>query len=115
MDTAINVAVEFPKMTWLVEILASNPKVDVNIVNECDCSPLTTCIRKKNLKALSILGERPDLKVRDFDRQLANQFNITLENYIKPNKNFFKDKAHLRTKKEAVITDVSLESIMVEA
>lgn len=115
MDTAINVAVEFPKMTWLVEILVSNPKVDVNIVNECDCSPLTTCIRKKNLKALSILGQRPDLKVRDFDRQLANQFNITLENYIKPNKNFFKDKALQRTKKEVVLKDVSLESIMVEA
>ena len=103
MDTVINVAVEFPKMTWLVEILASNRKVDVNIVNECDCSPLTTCIRKKNLKALEILGKRPDLIVRDFDKKLAVQANINLKDYIKPTEDIFNTHVH------------SLEEIMIEA
>lgn len=34
LDTAINIAAEKPKMNWIVKALASNPNVDINVVND---------------------------------------------------------------------------------
>lgn len=107
-DTALNVAVEFPRMVWLVKILLAKREVDVNIVNECDCAPLTTCIRKKNFKALELLGKRPDLIVREVDKKLANSLGIDLREYIKPTESIFDDE-------ETSESEHSLESIMVGA
>jgi hypothetical protein len=88
-DTAINIACEYPKMAWIVSAFASKKNVDVNILNDLGCTTLAQCIVSKNLEALKIIGQRPDLKVKDEDKKLAAANNINLDDYIKPNENIF--------------------------
>lgn len=88
-DTAINIACEYPKMLWIVKALASKKNVDINIVNDFECAALGDCIRNKNLEALKIIGQRPDVKVREADKKLAKSYNINLNEYIKPNEAIF--------------------------
>ena len=33
-----------------------------------------------------MIGQRPDVKVRDADKKLAKSYDINLDEYIKPNK-----------------------------
>ena len=88
-DTAINIACEYPKMLWIVEALASKKSVDINIVNDFECAALGDCIRNKNLEALTIIGKRPDVKVREEDKKLAKSYGINLGDYIKPDEGIF--------------------------
>ena len=83
-DTAINIACTNPNMLWIVKKLAKNPKVDVNHVNDIEWAALGNAIRKRNLEALKVIGKRPDLEVRDKDRELAEKLGIDLKKYIKP-------------------------------
>ena len=84
-DTAINIACEYPKMVWIVKALASKKNVDINVINDFECAALGDCIRNKNLEALKVIGQRPDVKVREEDKKLAKSFGINLDEYIKPN------------------------------
>ena len=88
-DTAINIACEYPKMLWVVKALASKRNVDINIVNDFECAALGDCIRNKNLEALKVIGQRPDVKVRKEDKALAKEMDINLDEYIKPNEAIF--------------------------
>ena len=88
-DTAINIACEYPKMLWIVKALASRKDVDINVVNDFECAALGDCIRNKNFEALKVIGQRPDVKVRDEDKKLAKSFGIDLKEYIKPNDAIF--------------------------
>lgn len=88
-DTAINIACEYPKMLWIVKALASKKEVDINIVNDFECAALGDCIRNKNLEALKVIGQRPDVKVREEDKKLAKTYGIDLKEYIKPNEAIF--------------------------
>jgi hypothetical protein len=88
-DTAINIACEYPKMLWIVKALASKKSVDINIVNDFECAALGDCIRNKNLEALKVIGQRPDVKVREEDKKLAKTYGIDLKEYIKPNEAIF--------------------------
>ena len=105
-DTAINIACEYPKMLWIVKALASNKKVDINIVNDFECAALGDCIRNKNIEALKIIGQRPDVKVREEDKKLAKSYGINLSDYIKPNEAIFgsfkfEDTDEVKTKVES--------------
>jgi hypothetical protein len=84
MDTPINVAVTIPQYNWLVEILANNPSIDVNHVNDWDNTALGAAIDAENFDAVRILARRPDLMVRDSDRQKETliSHNINLDNVI---------------------------------
>ena len=84
LDTAINIASEKPKMNWIVKALASNPNVDINVVNDFNRAALGNAIAKHNVEAIKILGKRPDLIIRDEDKALAKKENINLEKYIAP-------------------------------
>jgi hypothetical protein len=88
-DTAINIACEYPKMLWIVKALASKKSVDINIVNDFECAALGDCIRNKNLEALKVIGQRPDVKIREEDKKLAKTYGIDLKEYIKPNEAIF--------------------------
>jgi hypothetical protein len=92
-DTAINVACEFPSEVWAVKALASKKNVDINVVNDFGCAALGQCIVNNNLEALKIIGQRPDLKVREEDKKLAKSYKIDLKEYIKPNEDVFKEEA----------------------
>lgn len=92
-DTSINVACEYPKMAWIVKELVKKPNVDINVINDFECAALANAIRSRNLEALKALGERPDLKIRKEDSDLAKTVGIKLEDYIKPNKDIFKNLA----------------------
>ena len=83
-DPAINVAAEKPYLLWVVEKLSSNPRVNVNIINDYNCSPFTNALRKKNFDAAKILGKRPDLIVREEDKTLAKELGVDLKDFIHP-------------------------------
>ena len=78
-------------MTWLVEMLVKNRKTDINQVSLFECTALTNCLKNDNRKSLAILGQRPDIKVREIDRIVAKEMGIKLEDYLKPNENIFDD------------------------
>ena len=96
-DTAINVACEFPSQVWVVKILAAKKNVNVNNVNDFGCAALGQCIVNNNLEALKIIGQRPDLKVREEDKKLAKSCKIDLKEYIKPNEDIFNDNVEVET------------------
>lgn len=92
-DTAINMACEFPSMVWVTNTLVSNKNVDVNVVNDFGESALGNCLKHNNLEALKLIGQRPDLVVREEDEKLAKANGINLKDYIKPNKSIFKEES----------------------
>ena len=92
-DVAINSACQFPSTLWVVKKLASMRNVDVNVINDFKYGALGTCIIENNIAALQIIGQRPDLVVREEDIKLAKERNINLEEYIKPNPSIFNDDA----------------------
>ena len=81
LDTAINIACEYPKMLWVVKALASKKSVDVNIINDFDCSALTNAIRNKNTEAIKIIAKRKDLEVREYDLKMADKYGIDLAKF----------------------------------
>lgn len=83
-DTAINIACTNPNMLWLVKKLSAMKGINVNCVNDIGWSALGNALRHKNVDAVKILGKRPDLEVRDKDRELAKKMGIELDKYIKP-------------------------------
>ena len=85
-DSAINVAAEFPNLLWVVEKLVENPRVNVNVINDINCSALTNAIRRNNVQAIRVLGTRPDLIIRKEDKEMAKKMNINLSDFIKPKK-----------------------------
>ena len=95
-DTAINLASEWPKALWVVRLLASNMNVDPNCVNDIGYTSVGNAIRRNNLEALKVLGQRPDLKISADDKKEAKKNGINLSDYIKPNKDIFKKKVEVR-------------------
>jgi hypothetical protein len=54
-------------------------------------SPVAICITSKNLDILRELGKRPDLVLRDEDKQLAKNNGINLNEFIKPDNSLLDD------------------------
>ena len=90
-DTALTIVCDHEKMKWIAKKLIANPNVDVNQTNEFMFSPLSICLNAKNFDILAELGKRPDLQVREEDRQLAKNLGIDLNEYIKPDESFLED------------------------
>ena len=84
LDTPVNVAAEEPHRLWILEKLLAKPSVNVNVANDFNCTALGTAIRFKNLKALELIGKRPDVVVREEDKEMAKEYGINLNDYIKP-------------------------------
>lgn len=80
-DTAIMIACEYPKCLWIVEALASNEDVNINLINDSDCSALTNAIINKNIEAIEILAKRKDLEVTVSDLELADKNGIDLAKF----------------------------------
>jgi hypothetical protein len=111
-DCALNTACEYPNEVWIVKELVSNKNVDVNVINDFDCSALANCIRNNNLEALKVLGQRPDLKIRKEDKSLAKEFGINLDEYIKPTDSIF---GKYTTEKVAFAEEEELELELTRA
>lgn len=82
LDTCLIVACSKPSLLWVAERLIDNPAVNVNIVNDFNCTALTTAIRKNLTQAIEMLLRRPDLVVREEDVILANELGINLTSMI---------------------------------
>ena len=80
-DTAIMIACEYPKCLWIVEALASNEDVNINLINDFDCSVLTDAIRNRNAQAIEALAKRKDLVVRPCDLEMADKYGIDLAKF----------------------------------
>ena len=52
---------------------------------------MAICINHKNLEILAELGKRPDLQLREEDKQLAKNSGINLDEYIKPDNSLLDD------------------------
>jgi len=83
-DTLINIACTKPNMNWLVRKLVEREDINVNCVNDLGWSALGNAIRKNNIEAVKLLCKRPDLEIREKDRELAKNKKIALDKYIKP-------------------------------
>jgi ankyrin repeat protein len=88
-DTIINIACVNPNMLWMVEKLVKNKDIDINHVNDLGYAALGEAIRHENLKALELLGKRPDLKVLDKEKEIAKKKGIDLNKYLKPSDSIF--------------------------
>ena len=80
-DTAINIACEYPNLLWVVEELVKKENVNPNIINDWDCTALTTAIHWKNIEAIKILATRKDVIVRSTDLEEANKVGIDLTEF----------------------------------
>lgn len=106
-DTAVNIACCNENMLWLVKKLVSDKNVDINCVNDTGHTAFGEAIRHDNLKALEIVGQRPDIKLSDKDKDLAKKKGIDLSKYLKPTDSIFKEKkAEVKTTNETVVTEV---------
>ena len=79
--TAIMIACEYPKCLWIVKALASNEDVNINLINDFDCSALTNAIRNRNAQAIEILAKRKDLVVRPCDLEMADKYGFILDRF----------------------------------
>jgi len=84
LDTLINIAAMNPNMLWLLQYLTAMPEVDPNKVNDVDSTAFGNAIRNRNFEGAKILGRRPDLLVRDFDRAEAKEQGINIDDLINP-------------------------------
>lgn len=80
-DTAIMIACEYPKCLWIVDALAKNEEVNINGINDFDCSALTNAIRNQNTEAIKIIAKRKDLEVREYDLEVADKYGIDLAKF----------------------------------
>ena len=89
-DTALHVCCQNPELLWAMNLLLENKDINVNIVNDFNCTPLGSAILKNNIKAIEILAQRNDVVVREEDYELAANKNINLDKYFsKDRKNPF--------------------------
>ena len=102
-DTIINIACVNPNMLWMVEKLVKNKDIDINHVNDLGYAALGEAIRHENLKALELLGKRPDLKVLDKEKEIAKKKGIDLNKYLKPSESIFETP---KEKEETVTSEV---------
>lgn len=110
LDTALHTACLKSDLNWVVDRLISKEDVNVNIINDWNCSPLGTAICSKNIEAIKMLGQRKDLNVRDEDFELANEYGIDLKGILG---SVLKEKSHVV---ETVNNEVnSLEKLFMEA
>ena len=107
-DTALTIACEFKNQAWVVKNLVARKDIDVNVVNDVDCSALTNCIKCGNLEALKALGKRPDLVVREIDKNLARAHKIKLSEYIKPTDSVFESSEKSFTPSESLEYEFSV-------
>ena len=82
LDSAIHVACDRRELLWVCEKLVANPNVNLNIVNDINCTALGCALRFKNIDALRLLNQRRDLVVREEDYELAERVGINLNDYI---------------------------------
>ena len=80
-DTAINIACEYPNLLWVVEEFVKKENVNPNIINDLDCTALTTAIHWKNIEAIKILATRKDVIVRPTDLEEADKVGIDLAEF----------------------------------
>ena len=80
-DTAINIACGYPKLIWVVEKLANKKDVNPNVINDSDCTALTTAIHWKNIEAIKILATRKDVIVRPTDLEEADIVGVDLADF----------------------------------
>lgn len=82
LSTALIISCEKSKGFWITERLLKNPNVNVNIVDDINCTALGTAIRKKNLDAIRLLARREDIVVRQRDLDLAEMSKIDLSKFF---------------------------------
>ena len=77
-DTALKIACEFFKTTWIVKELVKNPLVNVNVTNDQGQTPLYAAIENGNIESVDALCSRVDLNITDKERKLAEKLGVTL-------------------------------------
>lgn len=81
-DSVVNIAANSPMCFDFFNELVHNPEVDINIVNDFNCSALGQAIRVQNIEAIKLLAQRPDFKIREEDNILAENFKVDLKSIV---------------------------------
>lgn len=82
LDTAVNIACQYAQTTWIAEKLIANPRVNINVVNDFNCSALGCAIYGSNMAAIKLLAQREDFVVREDDKELANTKGVNLNEVL---------------------------------
>lgn len=78
-DTPIHITTSHDCLFWVFERLMEHPDIDLNIVNDFNCTPLGNAILMKNVKAVTMLLKRKDVVVREEDFELADNVGLNLK------------------------------------
>lgn len=82
LDTAVNIACQYPQTTWIAERFIANPRVNINVVNDFNCSALGCAIYGGNMDAIKLLAQRKDFVVREDDKELAHTKGVNLNSVL---------------------------------
>lgn len=82
LDTPLNVSCQNKKFLWITKKLLKNDNVNPNVINDVCYSALSNAIRTNNIEAIKSLGKRNDLVIRAEDIDLAEQFELNLEDIL---------------------------------
>ena len=88
-DTMLMLAAESNRGGWIVEKLLKKPSVNVNIVNDNNCTALTNAIKEGHTDIINLLLSRVDTVVRQEDYDVASSVGIDLvglENSVRAKK-----------------------------
>ena len=77
-DTMLTLAAESDRGEWIVKKLLENPAVNVNIVNDNNCTALTNAIKEHHMSIIQLLLKRTDTVIRQEDYDLASSCSIDL-------------------------------------
>lgn len=98
-ETILIIASRNKNMLWLVERLVNDPSVNVSAINDANLTAFGEALRCKNTEAAALIGRRPDLKITEEDKAMANANKIKFVKFIKPSEMAAASASHSAKKK----------------
>ena len=88
-DTAMHIICSDNKhsLNWVFDKMISKANINLNIVNDFNCTPLGSAIISKNIHAIKALLSRKDVIVREEDYELASNHGIDLKSMVEDSNN----------------------------
>lgn len=99
-------------LNWFSKELIKRQEMDINNVNDTDETILSNAMADNNKELVEFICTRPDLTIRDIDRETAKEQGYNLDKLVKPNKDFFREER--KVSKRVVKSVSSMEEISDE-
>ena len=80
LDSVVNILAQWSTSEEF-KMLIANPNVNLNLVNDIECTALTNALRFDRVENVKLLAARGDLIVRPIDVVIADKHNIDLQTF----------------------------------